>query len=169
MSNVYFDNFPKIHYRLNNNDEWVTLKHILPRFRIIDIVQNNSGNYHPYRIQDGDTLESISYKAYGDERWYWVIAIYNNIIDPYEDMPLTSDNILTLVQTRYGASNINSVHHYIDDLGNEVQTQFSAIALPITNYDYEYNLNEARRLIRIPHPDALPLIQKQLETVMLGL
>lgn len=38
-------------------------------------------------VYPGDTLDSLSLYYYGNPTYYWVIADYNNILDPFE--PLT--------------------------------------------------------------------------------
>jgi hypothetical protein len=30
-------------------------------------------------------LDKVAYKFYGDESLWWVIAIFNNIVDPFRD------------------------------------------------------------------------------------
>lgn len=37
-------------------------------------------------IHDYSTLENIAYKYYGKSYYYWVIADYNNIRDPFEKL-----------------------------------------------------------------------------------
>lgn len=45
-----------------------------------------SGAYLEYQVKQGDTLESISQKSYGRPDYYWVIADYNRITDPFIDL-----------------------------------------------------------------------------------
>lgn len=39
-----------------------------------------------YMVQNGDTLRNLADILYGDARLYWIIAEFNNIIDPYEEL-----------------------------------------------------------------------------------
>lgn len=47
---------------------------------------DNSTEYSLYKITQFDTLESIALKCYGRPDYYWIIAMYNNIIDVFEDI-----------------------------------------------------------------------------------
>lgn len=39
-----------------------------------------------YKIQRGDTLDLISLLYYSSAAYYWVIADFNRILDPYEEL-----------------------------------------------------------------------------------
>lgn len=162
----FFESFPLLRYDLLGTREYITIRHIIPRVKMIDLVKNTSGNYHVYRIPDNETVGHVAHKAYGDERWYWVILIYNNIIDVFEDWPMSTNDFMQFLTTKYGANQNNAIHHYVDSFGNEVQPAFSPGAVGITNYAYEYEINQARRQIKVPHPQYLPVFQQQLEDAL---
>lgn len=166
MSSIFFSNFPIIDYWFADKVP-TKIRHIIPRAKMFDLVKNNSGNYSPYRITDGETLETVSLKAYGDARWYWVIALYNNILDPYEDWPMDTEQFDYHLSKKYG-NTVNNIHHYEDDLGNECHPVFetSETVTPITIRQYEEGLNTEKRLIKLPLPQYLPNFQKMLETAM---
>lgn len=42
--------------------------------------------YTTHYVSDGDTLEKLALDYYGRPDYYWAIAQFNNIIDPYEDL-----------------------------------------------------------------------------------
>lgn len=52
-------------------------------------------NYVKHKIEQYDTLDSLSLKYYGRPDLYWVIADFNRILDPYVDLYLeySSDSI----------------------------------------------------------------------------
>lgn len=166
MSKIFFSNFPTISYWFADKVP-TKIRHIVPRAKMFDLVQNNSGNYMPYRITDGETLETVSLKVYGDARWYWVIALYNNILDPYEDWPRDAEQFEYYLDKKYGNTE-NNIHHYVDDLGNECQLAFetSTTVTSVTIREYEEQLNTEKRLIKIPLQQYLPSFLKMLETAM---
>lgn len=166
MSKIFFSNFPLIDYWFADKVP-VRIRHIVPRIKMVDMVQNNSGNYMPYRVTDGETLETVALNAYGDARWYWVIALYNNIFDPYEDWPLDNEQFEYYVEQKYGATE-NDIHHYEDDIGNQCSPDFTTLSTvtPVTNREYEERLNTEKRLIKVPLPQYLPVLQKMLEEEM---
>ena len=44
---------------------------------------NPDTNYSLYKTQRGDTLDSIALNYYNNPTFFWVIARFNNILDPY--------------------------------------------------------------------------------------
>jgi hypothetical protein len=45
------------------------------------------------------------------------------------------------------------VHHYINSFGDIVHSSYAGAKTAITNYDYEIELNEAKRRIKIIKPE----------------
>ena len=41
------------------------------------------GTYHTVTLREENRLDIIANEEYGDQRYYWVIAMANNIIDPF--------------------------------------------------------------------------------------
>lgn len=39
-----------------------------------------------YDVQEGDTLDYLALKYYGNPTFWWVLAYYNNIQDPFIDL-----------------------------------------------------------------------------------
>lgn len=42
------------------------------------------GTYHTVELREENRLDVIADQEYGDKRLYWVIAMANNIIDPFD-------------------------------------------------------------------------------------
>lgn len=42
--------------------------------------------YFEYKTVDNDSLDAISFKYYGRPDYYWIIAMYNNILDVFADI-----------------------------------------------------------------------------------
>ena len=49
---------------------------------------SNSTAYTLHEIMPYDTLDSIALDAYNNPALYWVIADFNRILDPFEDLPV---------------------------------------------------------------------------------
>lgn len=43
--------------------------------------------YENYKIKYGDSLDILALKFYNNPTYYWVIADFNNIIDPFLELP----------------------------------------------------------------------------------
>jgi hypothetical protein len=92
---MYFSNFPKIVY---NN---IVLTDIVTRIKVHDSWLNNPTLYYEYNFQDHDTAESIASKLYGDTFLYWIVLLFNNIFDPFFELPLSYDNFNTYINDKY--------------------------------------------------------------------
>lgn len=44
--------------------------------------------YISHKVQEGDTLDNLSLYYYGNPLYYWAIADFNNINDPYIDLKI---------------------------------------------------------------------------------
>jgi hypothetical protein len=101
----------------------------------------------PYVVRDGYTPEQVSYEFYGSAFYHWVILLVNDIVNPREEWPLGSAQFNALMESRY--EDTSAVHHYIDPVsGFEVDATFVG-AQPVTVLEYESELNEAKRHIRM--------------------
>lgn len=145
MANYRFNGVPLIQY----NDSLIT-----------DLTNNLTVQWTPgniyfvnYSIKDGDTPENIAYRLWTDSSLSWILCLVNNIIDPFFDWPLRSDELLGYIKNKYGDSHIYSTHHYEKDgyVVNFVEGDDRIHA--VTNYVYEFNRNEEKRKIVLPTDD----------------
>jgi hypothetical protein len=101
---LYFDNFPLTYYTFDSQrQEFYTLKNIFTRINLLSAVLTQSLVYYKYTMQDGDTLENMAFKLYGDPLRHWIIVFANMIIDPYFDLPLTNDVFANNIIMKYGS------------------------------------------------------------------
>lgn len=115
-------------------------------------VQWTEGNvfFISYMIKDGDTPENIAYRLWGDSSLSWILCIVNDIIDPFFDWPLRSDELMGYVKNKYGNDSVYYLHHYEKD-GFVVNADPNDPSLvPVSNYEYEFSLNEEKRSIYLP-------------------
>jgi len=125
----YFNNFPLTLYTLaaNNVTGLDTVTNIISRFSFEETLKENGSIFYPYEIKDTDTPEIIATKIYNSPERHWIVLMFNDIIDPQYDWPLSYPNFIKYVNEKYaanGASNttvqsgltwaqsINNVHSY---------------------------------------------------------
>lgn len=108
----YFNNFPKVDYKVDNSTETVT--NIIKRYGILRDVLSNAGSYVLYEVEDGETPELLAEKMYRDAGAGWIILYANQIIDPQFDWPLSDENFRKYIVNKYGsiANAATSIHHY---------------------------------------------------------
>ena len=101
----YFNYFPKTYYSSANNSTALdTVTNIIARFSFESEVKDNSTIFYPYDIQDGDTPEIIASKYYDSPERHWIVLMFNDIIDPQYDWPLTYPNFIKYVNEKYAAN-----------------------------------------------------------------
>ena len=56
-------------------------------YEIIDTVNSEfRSNDILYNVNNGDTLRGIAFGLYGDARYWWIIADFNKIISPFDQL-----------------------------------------------------------------------------------
>ena len=51
---------------------------------------NDDTVYQNYIVEANDTLDVLSLRAYGSPIYYWIIASFNRILDPFEPLEVGS-------------------------------------------------------------------------------
>jgi uncharacterized iron-regulated protein len=102
----FFNYFPKTFYSNNfDSNSLDTVTNIIARFGFESSLKNNSSAFYKYEIQEGDTPEIIAHKYYGHSERHWIVLLFNNIIDPQFDWPLTDRQLVDYVDKKYSANN----------------------------------------------------------------
>lgn len=116
---------------------------------------NVSVGLTPYVISEGETPEGVAYAYYGSAFYHWVILIVNGIVDVRREWPLDLVEFEEFVADKY--VNINAVHHYEDSVTGYIMDYdgLNPSLVPVTNYEYETEINEAKRPIRLLDPKYL--------------
>lgn len=143
---MYLKLFPTITYG-NRQLTDITRKVI-----INDEIRQNASLWRPYTVIDGEYPEDVAYNFYGSAVHVNIVMLMNDIIDPFYGWVLPIDVFDEYVKGKYG-SKLNDVHHHEKD-GMIVNHDVNG-AVPISNLDYEFRINESKRHIRILNPEYL--------------
>lgn len=152
---AYFKNFPQIFYSFSTGNliEAFVMTDILARVKVNNANLLNTLSYDEYDILDGETPEIIADKVYNRSDYHWLILIANEIIDPRYDWPLSNAALHNYVTDTYGAGNEYAIHHYINAVGDVVHSSYTdGTKYPVTNFDYEDQINESKRRIQLIKP-----------------
>ena len=150
---MFFANFNQITY----DDRTVT--DITHSFDIIDKFKNDIELYEIYTVQDGERLEQVADKTLGNQNYYWIIMMMNDIINPFYDFPLSDKELKVFIDNKYNnpestlGDERHNIHHYEYNgiiYGNVDPAP--GLSTPVTNEQYEINLNEEKRKLKIPKP-----------------
>jgi hypothetical protein len=166
----YFTFFPKTVY---DNQ---TVVDLTKRVQIIEDLRSNPYGLLPYTVKDDERPEDVSLYYYGDQNKVWMIYLANNIVDPYTQWPMSTENLDKTIIAKYSAQantsgygvltwaqNTNltdNIVHYSNtsdpsikitptsyDRGLQYGTYISTEWTPVRIYEYEFGLNEDRRAI----------------------
>ena len=152
----YFDKFPKIYYDANGDGKYKVMTDILSRVKLTANIKENLLEFDYYNVKDGETPEMIAHKYYGDINLHWTILVANDIVDYYEDWPMSVQRFEEFVKEKY--DNPGGIHHYeitqtSGDTNVTIDVGMNTVEYPsataISNYQYEDSLQEKKRQIRL--------------------
>lgn len=109
----YFSNFPTVSYN------GVTIRDITKR---TNFIQNNLSNpylFLPYTVKEGEKPEDIAYNYYGSVEATWLVLMCNNIVDPYTQWPLSSENFDDMIIQKYAEKSGKTGIEVLDWTQNE--------------------------------------------------
>lgn len=180
----FFEYYKTTEYKLF--DKTFNLTNITLRYKFRQNLSRNLYNFYDYTLQDGERLDQLADMYYGDSKYVWVIILANDMIDPQFEIPRPYNEFRKYVINKYGSweNAVNGTHHYerisiykdtdtkVADLNPSIiisQDQYNSL-LPqerkeIKNLEYEENLNENKRNIKLLDSGQLSLIIELVESV----
>jgi len=197
MSN-YFSQLPDFEYvsRLPDSriSDYIPVKNIFMRGKLREDIFQNASVFTKYKVKGNDRPDNVAFEVYGDANLDWLVLTCNNILNVYEEWPMTQINFENYLLEKYETyDNINAAHHYettevknssgvvIVPAGLEVDSNYSisfydsviegmTIVLSpvteVTNYMYEERLQDDRRNIFILKQRFLNVVKDDLEEMM---
>lgn len=171
MNNRYFEKFPIIEYRGQK------LRNIILKSRIIREVFENITIFHPLTVEDGERPDTVAYDFYGDSELYWLVLYANDIVDPYYDWPMSQKEFRAYIIKKYGRIETamqtivhwkNPNYDYVmtpESKANLTPAQIEGWNIPVYAFDYENELNESKRNIKLIDPSYVPQIVSELTKI----
>lgn len=167
---MYFTNFPKIYYAFKFKDELGlrVMLDITRNVRPLKKILDNSILYGDYDVSGEDTPEIIAERLYGNPELHWILLLINEKYDYLNDWPIPDSIFNQYVAKKYGEGNENNVHmlhgreHYRSPTGRVVDSTYPQ-AVPVTNFEYEYELNQSKKRIKVVQPKYVSIFVNNLE------
>tara|TARA_A100001011_G_scaffold399835_1_gene510463 strand:- start:4140 stop:4679 length:540 start_codon:yes stop_codon:yes gene_type:complete len=164
----YFNEFPVINYNISGQSG--NLKQVTDIWRRVKVrskIANNLALYDSVEVPEGDSPETIAYKAYGSTDYFWVVCLLNNVVNRFHDWPLDEYNFQQFVKDKY--DNPEAIHHYEKtqssgkqkgegpaDFTHKIQVNSDeAGAESVSNLQYEARLQDEKRQIKLLSPNYL--------------
>jgi hypothetical protein len=157
---MYFSSFPITKYSLDDGATVLYVRNILLRVTLSEELKNNLSIYDEYDVKDYETPEIVSFNLYGTTEFHWLVLHVNDVLDPRFEWVLSTKALNDYVSSKY--TNPADTHHYIDTNGFIVNSTASG-ATSVSNYEYEEELNESRRRIKVIKPQFLASIVDEFE------
>lgn len=163
---MYFNEFNTMYYPFSINGQEVVkiVRDITTNVRLRKAILENVTLFDEYDIVDGETPEIISAKVYGSPEFHWVIMLCNQRYDYLNDFPMSERVLNDYIAAKYEGDEYET-HHYVDDRGFTVASTTPG-ATPITNYQYEVDLNESKRRIKLISPQLLTQLITQFKSII---
>lgn len=175
--------------------DYTRVKNLFRRVKIREDIFQDTAFFEKYQIKGDDRPDIVADEIYGDPQLDWLVLIANNVINVQTEWPMPQVTFDDYLLDKYSSyENLNSVHHYetaevknsqgvtLVPAGLQVDAGYSYtyyeefsssfistgdITVPVTNYEYEERIEDAKRNIFILKPAYLPVVLDDIEDVML--
>lgn len=158
----YFTNFSLItyDYTIKSDKNFIieTIVDLTERIALKISASEMVNLCNEYVIPTGVKPEQIASALYNDPFLHWTILYINGIMNLSSEWPISENALSTFVTKKYGAGSEYNTHHYEKmPEGITIDRQFcfdtyGETAVLVTNYDYEFALNEQKRIILVVKP-----------------
>ena len=183
----FFEPFPKVNYDIKKNGKIENVTNIMLRFKIVDELKKQQSNYFDITVEEGDRPDVVATKVYENPELDWLILMINDIIDPIYDWPMGGRILEDFIRSKYGSipAAQATVHEYRKIL-NEKSVLFDGTVVPrrtlvvdettynslgvneresIDKYQYEIELNDQKRQIKIVDPQQVSRLLNRIEDI----
>jgi len=174
--------------------DYITVKNLFKKNEIRPDIFNDATSFTQYQIRGDDRPDNVAFEIYNDSTLDWVILLSNNIINIQTEWPLLQNDFDRFIVDKYGSyEELHKVHHYetkqIKDSNNvvivpqglQVASDYSItywdstvrgyiaesdIAEPVTNYEYEMDIENRKRNIHILKPRYMAVVKDDMNELM---
>ena len=170
----YFSQFPLVNYNLTGtNGNTIQVTDIFRRVKARSKLADNITLFDKFDVEEGESPETVAYKAYGSADYFWVVTLVNNIVNRYYDWPLDSFSFQQYIKDKY--SNPDGIHHYEVTQSSGKQSGDGPAdythklevnsthpgAQSVSNREYENRLQDQKRQINILLPKYLATFEQE--------
>ena len=73
-------------FNLLKDDDGDKFMNIFKSYELNEDVETDASLFDKYEVDNDDWWDNISYKFYGTPYLWWVLPLYNNMVNPFEDL-----------------------------------------------------------------------------------
>jgi hypothetical protein len=175
--------------------DYLPLKNLFKKGRLREDIFQNLAFFEKYQIKGNDRPDNVAFEIYNDSTLDWVVLLSNNIVNVQTEWPLTQDNFDRFLIDKYGDYDTiyNGIHHYVTEeaknsqgvvivpaglrvneiyfvsyydyfIDQEITTP--NLSIPVTNYEYEEELENNKRNIYVLKPSYLNVVLNDMKEIM---
>ena len=193
--NSYFRQLPDLDYPSlangrNSAYDYKIVKNIFKRAVMRDDIFNEITAFTKYSIEGDERADQIAYDFYKDSGLDWVILTTNNIVHVRDEWPMSYQDFLNYLNSKYASQELSNIHHYETEIlrnSNGQLIQPEGLRVPaghsvtfidngvlrteskikqVTFLEHETNLNDAKRDINILKSNYLDLFLDDFAEIM---
>lgn len=176
--------------------DYITVKNLFKKGKLREDIFEDLSVFTKYQIKGDDRPDNVAFDFYGDSTLDWLVLVSNNIINIQTEWPLRQTDFERYMLNKYGNYDTlyNGIHHYetlevkdtndvvILPAGLQVDQTFSIqhfdlqlrqnmvyqnVTRAVTNYEYEYQIDENKRNIFLLKDNYVNIAKDNLEQMMI--
>ena len=178
-----------------SDGDYSIVKNLFKRAKLRDDIFQNTSFFNKYIVEGDDRPDNVAEKVYGDSTLDWLVLMANNIVNVQSEWPMSQADFYTYVTEKYDSETTlySGIHHYKsrevkttdgsiiiksgqkvgvgqsvsyydDALGQHVRA--TDVAIPVTNFEHEEDLNNKKREIFILKREYLKIVFDDLKEIM---
>ena len=175
--------------------DYIKVKNLFKKGALREDIFQNVSFFTKYKVTGDKRPDNVAFDFYQDSKLDWLVLTCNNVINVFTEWPLQQSDFDRAMVEKYDTYDnlFNGVHHYetteVKDsngivfvkAGLKTDATFSFkyadtksgtlvdlanISIPVTNYEYEVEIEDAKRNIFLLKPQYLSVIRDDLEEIM---
>jgi hypothetical protein len=175
--------------------DYVRVKNLFKKGKLREDIFQNLAFFEKYKILGDDRPDNVAFEVYDDASLDWIVLLSNNILNVQTEWPLPQTDFDRFVLDKYGDYDTlyNGIHHYeteevknsqgvtIVPAGLQVDSSYSVsyydffadqqittgnISIPVTNYEYEEEVENNKRNIFLLKPRYLNIVFDDMDDIM---
>ena len=178
-----------------SDGDYSIVKNLFKRAKLRDDIFQDTSFFNKYIVEGDDRPDNVAEKVYGDSTLDWLVLMANNVVNVQSEWPMSQADFYTYVTEKYDSETTlySGIHHYKsrevittdgsviiqsgekvgvgqsvsyydDALGQHVRA--TDVAIPVTNFEHEDNLNNEKREIYILKQEYLNIVTDDLDEIM---
>ena len=174
--------------------DYIRVKNLFKKGYLKEDIFQDLTLFTKYKVQGNERPDNVAYKIYNDPSLDWIVLLSNNIINIQTEWPMQQYELDRYLLDKYESyEKLNEIHHYetieiknstgviMVEEGLTVDSDFSVtfydwmidsletksgITNPITNYEYEMKIEDAKRNIFLLKPDYVHVVKDDITSIM---